>query len=102
MNGSVVATYKDREMSWLKSEASSNQRSDGTAYSTLEKTIPAKVSTTPEGFTRTVTTKYTLADIPMNGAIEKVAKTIIVPYVYDKKQKPLPLMVSVIANLQRH
>ena len=90
VNGSVVATYKDREGNELaQSEAVATNVPDGTAYSTLEKTIPAKVetSTTPEGFTRTVTTKYTLADIPMNdaGSVEG-GKTIIVPYVYDKTE----------------
>ena len=90
VNGSVVATYKDREGNELaQSEAVATNVPDGTAYSTLEKTIPAKVetSTTPEGFTRTVTTKYTLADIPMNdaGSVES-GKTIIVPYVYDKTE----------------
>ena len=90
VNGSVVATYKDREGNELaQSEAVATNVPDGTAYSTLEKTIPAKVetSTTPEGFTRTVTTKYTLADIPMNdiGNVEG-GKTILVPYVYDKTE----------------
>ena len=90
VNGSVVATYKDREGNELaQSEAVATNVPDGTAYSTLEKTIPAKVetSTTPDGFTRTVTTKYTLADIPMNdaGSVEG-GKTIIVPYVYDKTE----------------
>ena len=90
VNGSVVATYKDREGNELaQSEAVATNVPDGTAYSTLEKTIPAKVetSTTPEGFTRTVTTKYTLADIPMNdaGSVEG-GKTITVPYVYDKTE----------------
>ena len=90
VNGSVVATYKDREGNELAlSEAVATNVPDGTAYSTLEKTIPAKVetSTTPDGFTRTVTTKYTLADIPMNdaGSVEG-GKTILVPYVYDKTE----------------
>ena len=46
-----------------------------------------ETSTTPDGFTRTVTTKYTLLDIPVNdaGSVEG-GTTIIVPYVYDKTE----------------
>ncbi len=51
--------------------------------------IPAKAETIQhqKDSLRTVTTKYTLADIPMNGAGSvEGGKTIIVPYVYDKTE----------------
>ena len=90
INGSVIATYKDTEGNELvPNEAVATDVSDGTAYSTIAKDIPDKVetSTTPDGFTRTVTTKYTLFDTPMNDAGSvKGGTTIIVPYVYDKTE----------------
>ena len=90
VNGSVIATHKDTEGNELvPKELVATNVPNGTAYSTLAKDIPDKVetSTTPDGFTRTVTTKYTLLDIPMNdaGSVEG-GTTIIVPYVYDKTE----------------
>lgn len=86
-NGSVVATYKDREGNDLAPNFTDfTNVPDGTAYRTPEKVIPAKVETvkTPEGLTKTVTTTYTLASQPTNnmGNVEG-GKTIVVPYVYD-------------------
>jgi von willebrand factor-binding protein len=90
VNGSVIATHKDTEGNELvPKELVATNVPNGTAYSTLAKDIPDKVetSTTPDGFTRTITTKYTLLDIPMNdaGSVEG-GTTIIVPYVYDKTE----------------
>ncbi len=71
---------------------------------TQRKTIPAKVETgtTPEDSPVQSLQKYTLADIPMNGAGSvEGGKTIIVPYVYDKTET-VTVNGSVIATLQRH
>ena len=86
-DGSVVATYKDREGNDLSPNFTDfTDVPNGTAYSTPEKAIPAKVETlkTPEGLTKTVTTTYTLASQPTNnmGNVEG-GKTIVVSYVYD-------------------
>lgn len=87
-NGSVIATYQDREGNDLAPNFTDfTNVPDGTAYSTPEKDIPDKVETvkTPEGLTKTVTTTYTLASQPTNnmGNVEG-GKTIVVPYVYNK------------------
>ena len=88
INGSVVATYKDREGNELAPNFTEfTNVPDDTAYSTPAKTIPSKVdvSKTPNGLTRTTTTTYTLVAEPANstGNVEG-GKTILVPYVYDK------------------
>ena len=88
VNGSVVATYEDREGNELAPNFTefTNVPND-TAYSTPAKTIPSKVevSKTPNGLTKTTTTTYTLVAEPTNntGNVEG-GKTIVVPYVYDK------------------
>ena len=88
VNGSVVATYKDREGTELAPNFTEfTNVPDDTAYSTPAKTIPSKVevSKTPNGLTKTTTTTYTLVAEPANstGNVEG-GKTILVPYVYDK------------------
>ena len=90
VNGSVVATYKDREGNELAPNYTEfTNVPDDTAYSTPEKVIPNKVETvkTPEGLTKTITTSYKLVSKPTNdiGNVEG-GKTIIVPYVYDKTE----------------
>ena len=90
VNGSVVATYKDREGNELAPNFTEfTNVPDDTAYSTPAKTIPNKVDTqtTPEGLTKTVTTSYKLVSTPTNdiGNVEG-GKTITVPYVYDKTE----------------
>ena len=90
VNGSVVATYKDREGNELAPNFTKfTNVPDDTAYSTPEKVIPNKVETvkTPEGLTKTITTSYTLVSRPTNdlGNVEG-GKTILVPYVYDKTE----------------
>lgn len=88
VNGSVVATYEDRDGNELAPNFTefTNVPND-TAYSTPAKTIPSKVevSKTPNGLTKTTTTIYTLVAEPTNntGNVEG-GKTIVVPYVYDK------------------
>ena len=90
VNGSVVATYKDREGNELAPSYTevTNVPAD-TAYSTPAKVIPNKVETqtTPEGLTKTITTSYKLVSTPTNdiGNVEG-GKTILVPYVYDKTE----------------
>ena len=90
VNGSVVATYKDREGNELAPNFTEFMNvPDDTAYSTPAKVIPNKVETqtTPEGLTKTITTSYTLVSQPTNdiGNVEG-GKTITVPYVYDKTE----------------
>ena len=90
VNGSVVATYKDREGNELAPNFTEfTNVPDDTAYSTPTKTIPNKVETqtTPEGLTKTITTSYKLVSTPTNdiGNVEG-GKTITVPYVYDKTE----------------
>ena len=90
VNGSVVATYKDREGNELAPNFTEfTNVPDDTAYSTPAKTIPNKVETqtTPEGLTKTITTSYKLVSTPTNdiGNVEG-GKTITVPYVYDKTE----------------
>ena len=90
VNGSVVATYKDREGNELaQSEAVATNVPNDTAYSTPAKVIPNKVETQtlPEGLTKTITTSYKLVSTPTNdiGNVEG-GKTITVPYVYDKTE----------------
>ena len=100
-NGSVIATHKDTEGNELApQETIKDNRPDGEDYSTTSKEIPFKteITTTPQGFERTVTTHYELVDTPSNKD-GKVAggKTTIVPYIY----KPVKLEVtngSVIAT----
>ena len=90
VNGSVVATYKDREGNELAPNFTEfTNVPDDTAYSTPAKVIPNKVETqtTPEGLTKTITTSYKLVSTPTNdiGNVEG-GKTITVPYVYDKAE----------------
>ena len=90
VNGSVVATYKDREGNELAPNFTEfTNVPDDTAYSTPEKVIPNKVETfkTPEGLTKTITISYMLVSRPTNdlGNVEG-GKTILVPYVYDKTE----------------
>ena len=90
VNGSVVATYKDREGNELAPNFTEfTNVPDDTAYSTPAKVIPNKVETqtTPEGLTKTITTSYKLVSTPTNdiGNVEG-GKTITVPYVYDKTE----------------
>jgi len=101
VNGSVVATYKDREGNELAPNFTEfTNVPDDTAYSTPAKTIPNKVETqtTPEGLTKTITTSYKLVSTPTNdiGNVEG-GKTIIVPYVYDKTET-VTVNSSVIAT----
>ena len=90
VNGSVVATYKDREGNELAPNFTdyTNVPAD-TAYSTPAKVIPNKVETQtlPEGLTKTITASYKLVSTPTNdiGNVEG-GKTILVPYVYDKTE----------------
>ena len=90
VNGSVVATYKDREGNELAPNFTDfTNVPDDTAYSTPAKVIPNKVETQtlPEGLTKTITTSYKLVSTPTNdiGNVEG-GKTILVPYVYDKTE----------------
>ena len=90
VNGSVVATYKDREGNELAPNFTEfTNVPDDTAYSTPAKVIPNKVETqtTSEGLTKTITTSYKLVSTPTNdiGNVEG-GKTITVPYVYDKTE----------------
>ena len=84
--GSVVATHKDTEGNeLLPQESIKTNEYDGEAYTTSSKEIPNKVVTdkTPEGFTRTTTTTYTLVENPANKDGNVVGgETITVPYVY--------------------
>ena len=84
--GSVVATHKDTEGNeLLPQESIKTNEYDGEAYTTSSKKIPNKVVTdkTPEGFTRTTTTTYTLVENPANKDGNVVGgETITVPYVY--------------------
>ena len=84
--GSVVATHKDTEGNeLLPQESIKTNEYDGEAYTTSAKQIPNKVvtDTTPEGFTRTTTTTYTLVENPSNKDGNVVGgETITVPYVY--------------------
>ena len=84
--GSVVATHKDTEGNeLLPQESIKTNKYDGEAYTTSSKEIPNKVVTdkTPEGFTRTTTTTYTLVENPANKDGNVVGgETITVPYVY--------------------
>ena len=84
--GSVIATHKDTEGNeLLPQESIKTNEYDGEAYTTSSKEIPNKVVTdkTPEGFTRTTTTTYTLVENPANKDGNVVGgETITVPYVY--------------------
>ena len=84
--GSVIATHKDTEGNeLLPQESIKTNEYDGEAYTTSSKEIPNKVVTdkTPEGFTRTTTTTYTLVENPANkDGIVVGGETITVPYVY--------------------
>lgn len=84
--GSVIATHKDTEGNeLLPQESVKTNDFDGEAYTTSSKEIPNKVVTdkTPEGFTRTTTTTYTLVENPANKDGNVVGgETITVPYVY--------------------
>ena len=84
--GSVIATHKDVEGNeLLPQESIKTNEFDGETYATSSKEIPAKVvtDTTPEGFTRTTTTTYTLVENPANKDGNVVGgETITVPYVY--------------------
>ena len=88
VNGSVVATYKDREGNELAPNFTEfTNVPDDTAYSTPEKVIPNKVETvkTPEGLTKRTTTSYELTETPSNATGNVVGgQTITVPYVYRK------------------
>ena len=84
--GSVIATHKDTEGNeLLPQESIKTNEYDGEAYTTSAKQIPNKIVTdkTPEGFTRTTTTTYTLVENPTNKDGNVVGgETITVPYVY--------------------
>lgn len=84
--GSVIATHKDTDGNeLLPQESIKTNEYDGEAYTTSSKEIPNKVvtDTTPEGFTRTTTTTYTLVENPANKDGNVVGgETITVPYVY--------------------
>ena len=84
--GSVVATHNDTEGNeLLPQESIKTNEYDGEAYTTSAKQIPNKVvtDTTPEGFTRTTTTTYTLVENPSNKDGNVIGgETITVPYVY--------------------
>lgn len=84
--GSVIATHKDTEGNeLLPQESIKTNEFDGETYTTSSKEIPAKVvtDTTPEGFTRTTTTTYTLVENPANKDGNVIGgETITVPYVY--------------------
>ena len=84
--GSVIATHKDTDGNeLLPQESIKTNEYDGEAYTTSAKQIPNKVvtDTTPEGFTRTTTTTYTLVENPANKDGNLIGgETITVPYVY--------------------
>ena len=87
-NGSVIATYKDTDGNVLApQEVIKTNVAPNEAYTTNAKEIPStsKTTTTPEGFTKTITISYELVSEPQNknGAVEG-NKTIVVPYVYRK------------------
>ena len=85
-NGSVIATHRDTDGNELAPQESiKNDRPDGEGYTTAPKEIPFKteITTTPEGFERTVTTYYELVETPSNKDGNVVGgKTTIVPYIY--------------------
>lgn len=99
--GSVIATHKDTEGNeLLPQESIKTNEYDGEAYTTSAKEIPSKVVTdkTPEGFTRTTTTTYTLVENPTNKDGNVVGgETITVPYVY-KPTTDIRINGSVIAT----
>ena len=99
--GSVIATHKDTQGNeLLPQESIKTNEFDGESYTTSSKEIPAKVvtDTTPEGFTRTTTTTYTLVENPANKDGNVVGgTTITVPYVY-KPTDDVRINGSVIAT----
>ena len=99
--GSVIATHKDTEGNeLLPQESIKTNEYDGEAYTTSSKEIPNKVvtDTTPEGFTRTTTTTYTLIENPSNKDGNVIGgETITVPYVY-RPIKDVRINGSVIAT----
>ena len=99
--GSVIATHKDTQGNeLLPQESIKTNEYDGEAYTTSAKQIPNKVvtDTTPEGFTRTTTTTYTLVENPANKDGNVVGgETITVPYVY-KPTNDVRINGSVIAT----
>ena len=99
--GSVIATHKDTEGNeLLPQESIKTNEYDGEAYTTSAKEIPNKVvtDTTPEGFTRTTTTTYTLVENPANKDGNVVGgETITVPYVY-RPTNDVTINGSVIAT----
>ena len=99
--GSVIATHKDTEGNeLLPQESVKTNDFDGEAYTTSAKEIPNKVvtDTTPEGFTRTTTTTYTLVENPANKDGNVVGgETITVPYVY-RPTNDVTINGSVIAT----
>ena len=99
--GSVIATHKDTEGNeLLPQESIKTNEYDGEAYTTSAKQIPNKVvtDTTPEGFTRTTTTTYTLIENPSNKDGNVIGgETITVPYVY-RPIKDVRINGSVIAT----
>ena len=99
--GSVIATHKDTESNeLLPQESIKTNEYDGEAYTTSSKEIPNKVVTdkTPEGFTRTTTTTYTLVENPANKDGNVIGgETITVPYVY-RPIKDVRINGSVIAT----
>ena len=100
-DGGVVATHKDTEGNDLApKEVIKSHAPNGEAYTTSAKEIPSKVVTdkTPEGFTRTTTTTYTLVENPTNKDGNVVGgDTITVPYVY-KPTTDIKINGSVIAT----
>lgn len=100
-DGGVVATHKDTEGNDLApKEVIKSHAPNGEAYTTSAKEIPNKVVTdkTPEGFTRTTTTTYTLVENPTNKDGNVVGgETITVPYVY-KPTTDIRINGSVIAT----
>lgn len=100
-DGGVVATHKDTEGNDLApKEVIKSHAPNGEAYTTSAKEIPSKVVTdkTPEGFTRTTTTTYTLVENPTNKDGNVVGgNTITVPYVY-KPTTDIKINGSVIAT----
>lgn len=100
-DGGVVATHKDTEGNDLApKEVIKSHAPNGEAYTTSAKEIPNKVVTdkTPEGFTRTTTTTYTLVENPTNKDGNVVGgDTITVPYVY-KPTTDIRINGSVIAT----
>ena len=99
--GSVIATHKDTDGNeLLPQESIKTNEYDGEAYTTSAKQIPNKVvtDTTPEGFTRTTTTTYTLVENPANKDGNVIGgETITVPYVY-RPIKDVRINGSVIAT----